>query len=211
VTRPGASPAVETRDVRWGRTETVSAFLVDRPEAQGLADAVASIAPSVVDGVEVSTPLAEVVRTMELDMVAALRFSPTEDDQEVMVDLAIFDAESGRRVLRGERAVPVGSETELRSGLTELLAGGIQRALAADLAEGEREPLASEPDGFTYDEPTDDDTDRSPRWKEWWVWTIVGGVVAAGVATGLAFGLKNDDGPPSQLTGDVVVQFNPPP
>jgi tetratricopeptide (TPR) repeat protein len=31
--------------------------------------------------------------------------------------------------------------------------------------------------------------ERTPAYKKWWVWTIVGGVAVAGVATGLALGL----------------------
>ena len=32
--------------------------------------------------------------------------------------------------------------------------------------------------------------ERKPAYKKWWVWTIVGGVVAAGAATGLVFALR---------------------
>jgi tetratricopeptide (TPR) repeat protein len=38
-------------------------------------------------------------------------------------------------------------------------------------------------------------TDRKPAYKKWWVWTIVGGVVAAGAATGLALALTRPSAP----------------
>jgi tetratricopeptide (TPR) repeat protein len=37
--------------------------------------------------------------------------------------------------------------------------------------------------------------DRTPTYKKWWVWTIVGGVAAAGLATGLALGLDHGSAP----------------
>jgi tetratricopeptide (TPR) repeat protein len=37
--------------------------------------------------------------------------------------------------------------------------------------------------------------ERTPAYKKWWVWTIVGGVVVAGAATGLALGLAPKSAP----------------
>ena len=40
--------------------------------------------------------------------------------------------------------------------------------------------------------------EHKPAYKKWWVWTIVGGVVAAGAATGLVFALRPSS--PSAMT-----------
>jgi tetratricopeptide (TPR) repeat protein len=37
-------------------------------------------------------------------------------------------------------------------------------------------------------------SERQPAYKKWWVWTIVGGVVVAGVAVGLGVGLASRSG-----------------
>jgi tetratricopeptide (TPR) repeat protein len=37
--------------------------------------------------------------------------------------------------------------------------------------------------------------ERKPAYKKWWVWTIVGGVVAAGAATGLALAMTRPTSP----------------
>ena len=41
--------------------------------------------------------------------------------------------------------------------------------------------------------------EHTPAYKKWWVWTLVGGVAAAGVATGLGLGLTRS-GPPTATT-----------
>ncbi|HXU69875.1 MAG TPA: tetratricopeptide repeat protein [Polyangia bacterium] len=38
-------------------------------------------------------------------------------------------------------------------------------------------------------------SERKPAYKKWWVWTIVGGVVVAGAAAGLAVGLTHQSAP----------------
>lgn len=51
---------------------------------------------------------------------------------------------------------------------------------------------ASERDGAT------------PVYKRWWLWTLVGVVVAGGAATGLVLGLRGDTAPPDGLNAGVV-------
>jgi tetratricopeptide (TPR) repeat protein len=44
--------------------------------------------------------------------------------------------------------------------------------------------------------------EKPPVWKRWWVWTVVGGVAAAGVAVGLGVGLTlGGPSPPSTSFG----------
>jgi tetratricopeptide (TPR) repeat protein len=42
--------------------------------------------------------------------------------------------------------------------------------------------------------------EHKPAYKKWWVWTIVGGVAAAGVATGLALGLTPKSAPTAETS-----------
>ena len=47
-----------------------------------------------------------------------------------------------------------------------------------------------EPAGETLTASAPPPPEHKPAYKKWWVWTIVGGVVAAGAATGLVFALR---------------------
>lgn len=42
--------------------------------------------------------------------------------------------------------------------------------------------------------------ERTPAYKKWWVWTIVGGVAVAGAAAGLAVGLTHNGAPSASTT-----------
>jgi hypothetical protein len=47
---------------------------------------------------------------------------------------------------------------------------------------------------------------RSPTWRKWWVWTLVGvGVAGAAVGVGVGLGLRSE--PPSTHFGATMVQF----
>ena len=60
------------------------------------------------------------------------------------------------------------------------------------------------------DKPADDqkdDKEKKPIYKEWWLWTVVGVVVAGGVAAGVVCGLgKCTSGGSSGATLDVNFQ-----
>lgn len=71
-----------------------------------------------------------------------------------------------------------------------------QRAAAAAAAAAAARPTPpavvttiAEPTPATLTTSTPSKIDRKPVYKKWWVWTIVGGVVAAGAAAGLAVAL----------------------
>jgi hypothetical protein len=50
----------------------------------------------------------------------------------------------------------------------------------------------------------------TPVYKKWWLWTTIGVVVAAGVATGLVLGLKKDEaGDPSGGSTNTVLRLPP--
>ena len=58
---------------------------------------------------------------------------------------------------------------------------------------------SSQPEGVSLTASAPSHAERTPAYKKWWVWTIVGGVVVAGAAAGLAVALT-PKGAPSATT-----------
>ena len=95
----------------------------------------------------------------------------------------------------------------VRQIITQLeheIAAEEQRAAAAAAQAQAIKPAAPPaPQAATVAEPTaatltasaPPPVERKPAYKKWWVWTIVGGVVAAGAATGLAIALTRPTTP----------------
>lgn len=62
-------------------------------------------------------------------------------------------------------------------------------ATNAATAETTTPATATTPSATTLTASAPPPSERTPAYKKWWVWTIVGGVVVAGVTTGLVLGL----------------------
>ncbi|HEY8427235.1 MAG TPA: PEGA domain-containing protein, partial [Sandaracinaceae bacterium] len=66
VSRPGATPFVETLPVRRGRASTSNAFLVDRPELEGLSDALDRLRDASVERIDDGSPIGEVASMLQV-------------------------------------------------------------------------------------------------------------------------------------------------
>jgi hypothetical protein len=203
VSRPGATPFVESVNVRRGARSSSSAYLSDRDDLQGLQDAVSQIAAADVDSLGADNPIRAVGTMLALTKIGVIRVSG-DPAGSVTLELLLFDVESGRRLVRGSGSVPTGIG-QLEEGVQRLVSGAFEAALRPTQASdtegnnggngggGEQRPMiGAEP----------------PLLEQWWFWTAIGAgvvVVAAAIAIGVVFGtqgaLADDRG------GQVIFTF----
>jgi tetratricopeptide (TPR) repeat protein len=132
------------------------------------------------------------------------------EDPSFLFNIAQCERQLGhkREAVREYRAYLNNSENadnreSVRQTITQLereIAVEDQRAVAAAAAAQAAKPApesvavrakpATEPTAETLTASAPPAPERKPADKKWWVWTIVGGVVAAGAATGLVFALR---------------------
>ncbi len=199
VSRPGATPFVETQRVRRGRPARSEAFLVDRDELEGLAELLPEIATASVDRLAGRNPISDVATALDLSKIGVIRVSRAGEGQ-AMLELLLFDVASGRRLVRGQGTVPT-AIGELEDGVQRLVTGAFQAALRPQqVADVEQIPAI-------------EDRPETPAptpgiHEQWWFWTIVGVVVVAGVATGVGVGVANQ-GPTQGADpgGQVIFSF----
>jgi hypothetical protein len=200
VSRPGATPFVENVEVRRGRGAQSSAYLVDRPDLEGLQEALAQIASADVGSIGRNSPIGTVAQMLALSKIGVIRVSPADGDQ-VTLELLLFDVESGRRLVRGQGTVPT-AIGQLEEGVQRLVSGAFEAALRPSQAPDEEHVDTPEPD-----QP------RGPSepgiHEQWWFWTIIGGVLVAaaiGVGIGVAVGTQGP-GLASDRGGQVIFTF----
>jgi hypothetical protein len=201
VSRPGATPYVETQRVRRGRPASTNAFLTDLGNLEGFADLLPRIAEANVDRLQGSNPISEVATALDLARVGVIRVSSAGEGQAAL-ELLLFDVRSGRRLVRGQGTVPTGIG-QLEEGVQRLVSGAFEAALRPQqVADAEAAPVVRQP------EPPPAPPPSPGVHEQWWFWTIVGAVVVAGVATGVGVGLA-EQGPAqgADLGGQVVFTF----
>ena len=206
VTRPGATPFVETLEARRGRASTSNAYLVDSPDMEGLAEALDQIASANVDRLDANNPIAQVASTLQLDKIGVIRVSSAGGDQ-VSLELLLFDAATGRRLVRGQGSAPT-SVGELEAAVTGAVTGAFQAALNPAQSGDEEHIPAMGGDGEHA--VGDDGTPiaegpSGPITDEWWFWTIIGVVVVGGIAAGIGIGIATQGPPLAQDPGGQVV------
>src|SRR5690606_2904410 len=191
VTRPGATPFVETLDVRRGRAATSNAYLVDTPELEGLADLLEDLDEADVERIEEGNAIHTIATRLQLDKIGVIRVSSRSGD-EVALELLLFDVESGRRLVRGEGSAPM-AVGPLESRVPSAVSGAFEAAIRpSQVEDGEAIPAIG---GGTAPQPSTPSGPSTPVYEEWWFWTIIGGVIVAGVAVGVGVGLATQ-GPP---------------
>ncbi len=204
VSRPGATPFVETLPVRRGRAATSNAYLVDRENLDGLSDALGRIREADVDRIDGGSPISEIAAMLELSKIGVIRVSDAGGGRATL-ELLLFDVASGRRLVRGQGTVETGTGV-LEEGVQRLVAGAFQAALRPSQAgDTEAAPVVD-----TSPEPGRPMAPSSGPaiHEEWWFWTIIGAIVVAGVAVGVGVGVASQ-GPPlgNDPGGQVIFTF----
>lgn len=208
VTRPGATPFVETLEVHRRRAATSNAYLVDSPDLQGLADALDEIPTAPIDQLEEGNPILQVAQMLQLDKLGVIRVSAV-GGETVTLELLLFDVASGRRLVRGEQGgVPV-AVGELEGVVNRAVTGAFEAALRpTQVADTEDIPAMSDAES-PFEPDTPPAAPGRPVTEEWWFWTILGAVaVGALVGIGVGVGVATQ-GPAlgSDPTGQVVFTF----
>jgi hypothetical protein len=206
VTRPGATPYVQEVEIsRRSPQASVNAYLADNEQTAGLAEAVEAIATAEVDEVDPAGPIASLASLLELDIVGVIRVGEGSDSAEVRLELLLFDATNGRRLLRGEGPART-AYGQLEPAVERLVRGGLATSLSPQ-QEGDTENILRGT-GPTGDDTDSDDGGGDSIWTRWWFWTAIGAGVAA-IALTTALLVTRDNGP--QLGNDrggvVVFEF----
>ncbi|MDQ3033003.1 MAG: PEGA domain-containing protein [Myxococcota bacterium] len=204
VTRAGATPFVQTITVRARGTESTSAYLVDSDRTGGLADTLAQVPEADPSTLTATSPIRQIAEVLELDRIGVIRVAPGSSDEQVALELLVFDVASGRRLVRGAGTAPTGVG-ELERGVDQLVSGALEAALTQrQLGDAERIPAARSEGPAPVTPPSEPSIA-----EQWWLWAIVGGVVVA-VAVGVGVGVAvSEQGPGvgNDPQGYVVLEF----
>ena len=202
VTRPGATPFVETVSVRR-RPAASSAFLIDTPELEGLAEAINEIATADISAAA-EGPIATVANMLQVDKIGVIRVS-NAGDGEARLELLLFDVATGRRLVRGEQTY--GTQVgEFERHVSSAVAGAFEAALRSTNQAGDEEEIPA-----VTREPSQgavDDGPSTPIVEEPWFWILIGALVLGGAAAAIAIPLATQ-GPPlgQDMGGQVVIRF----
>ncbi len=202
VTRPGAIPFAEALDVRGRQPAGSNAFLVDQDDLQGLSESIAEARGASVDSLQ-DSPIAQVASMLQVDKIGVIRVSGGQD--QVSLELLLFDVASGRRLVRGEGS----ASTEvgvLEASVQRAVSGAFEAALRPSQA-GDSESIPAMATGERPGDTgaTEDPGPSVPVYEEWWFWTIIGVVVLGGVAAAIAGGIAAQGPALGQDRGGQVV------
>lgn len=201
VVAPGSTPYIENAESGGRRgPATVSAFLLPVEGNEGLAAAVAGIAGSELRSADGA--VGEVARILDLDKIGVIRVAYGESQETIRLELVIFDAHSGRRVLRGEVVAPR-ALGELEDVVTRAVQQAVENALNPQVGQDGETPIAIDLTPEVPDEPEP----RDPLYKKWWLWAAVGGVVVVGAVIGIAVAASGGSDVGQDTGGQVVFQF----
>jgi hypothetical protein len=205
VTRAGATPFVQRVTVRSRQQAQTSAYLVDDEASRGLAEALTRVREADVTRLTDGNPIREIARILQVDRIGVIRASSADSSDRIALELLVFDAASGRRLVRGTGTVPT-SVGELERGVGQLVSGALQAALTArQETDTERIPaLPPEPPPAPAPPPAEPSVV-----EQWWFWAIIGGaavVTAAAIGIGIA-AANQGPGIGSDQEGYVVLEF----
>ncbi len=206
VTRPGATPFVETLQVRQrGGGAHSSAYLVDSPELEGLSDALGQIRDAEMNEVG-DGPISTVATLLQVDKIGVIRVSSAGGDQ-VTLELLLFDVASGRRLLRGEQTYGT-AVGEFERHVQQAVAAAFGAALAGDNQAGDDESIPA----FGNTQPEEQTTDSGPSTpvtEEAWFWVLIGVLAAGAIAAAIAIPVATSQGDPlgQDRGGQVIIRF----
>lgn len=207
VTRPGATPFVETLTVRRNRAATSNAYLVDTPELEGMAEAIDEIPRAPVESIEGDHPTRTIASMLQLDKIGVIRVS-RESEETVSLELLLYDVETGRRLVRGEQGNVTTAIGDFESAVRQAVAGAFEAALRpTQAADDESIPAVADPETpFEDDDVTEAPEPGRPITEEWWFWTIIGTVaVGAAVAIGVGVAVATDGPDLGENPGGQVI------
>lgn len=200
VTRPGATPFVETLTVRRRRAGTSNAYLVDNPDLEELNGALNGLRDASVDELG-SGPIATVATILEVDKIGLIRVSEGDRGQ-VSLELLLFDVASGRRLVRGEGEAPT-TVGEFEIAVSRAVTTAFEAALRSENQAGDDESIPAvqggNGEGSTASGPS------TPVTEEAWFWILIGAVVAGGIAAAIAIPLATQGPALGQDPGGQVV------
>ncbi len=204
VSRPGATPFVETLNVRRGRPASSNAYLVDREGLEGLNDALAQVRDASVDRIDQGNAIAEIATALELSKIGVIRVSGAGEG--ATLELLLFDVASGRRLVRGQGTVATETGV-LEEGVLRLVAGAFEAALRPSQA-GDTESIPAVDTSETEQGQTAPQGHTPAVYEEWWFWTIIGAVVVVGVGVGIGVGVATSGpGLGNDPQGQVIFTF----
>jgi hypothetical protein len=207
VTRPGATPFVEQVEVRRGRGGQVNAFLEDNPSTPGLAEALSALPRASDEEVEPDGPIMQIAGALELTKIGVIRVSDAGGPDRVQLQLLVFDAMRGERVLNMHGPVPTAAG-ELEAAVRRLLAQGLEAALTrggpvAVGDDGEIIPAATGGPGAGIRDGDDD----AGLVGEWWFWAGIGGAVALGIVLTIALASSGGQDLGENQGGQIILEF----
>jgi len=206
VSRPGATPFYQTINVRSMRSAETSAFLIDDPRAVGLNESLIAARDADISALGDTGPLRDIATVLELDRIALIRASSADSDDQVALELVVFDVATGRRLVRGAGTTPT-AIGDLEPAVHHLVSGSLAAAatVRAD-TETSSEPVDEELPFEHHEEPAP--TGGGSIVEEWWFWTIIGvAVVGAGVGIGVGVATSQGGGLGQDPNGHVVLEF----
>ena len=197
IVRPGAPPYVEETSLGRG-ARSVEAMLVEAPEGEGIADAVSRIPGADLHRIGPDDPIGELAAILQLSTVGVIRVRYGDSDDMVGLELVMFDATDGRRLLRREATAPrtLGG---LEATVSELVAEAVNGVLHPPEAPVAA-PAQPRPDLLA----TTAAAEEAPPRKRGWIWGVVGTVVAIGAVVGIVFATRGEE---RDLDGQVVFEF----
>lgn len=201
---PGSTPYIENAQITRRQTEhQITAFLMAIDGAEGLADAVGGITGHELQ--EGDGPIATVAQVLELDKIGVIRVSYGDSRDTVKLELVMFDAASGRRLLRGEVMAPR-ALGELEEVVGRSIEAAIENVLRPTQGNDDENIIGQEivvdPVGTTND---DDDEDSIVG--KWWFWTAIGGAVVLGAVIAIAVVASGGEDLGQDRGGQVVFEF----
>ena len=203
VTRAGATPSVSPVTVRAHGTESASAFLVEETRAGGLHDAIASIRDADSTAAPAGTPVHAVAEILDVERIGVIRVSRSDTDDQISMELLVYDVATGRRLVHGEGTAPIGIG-QLEDAVHRFVSGGMEAAL---VTRPQVEQASEAPPPVDVESPLTPPPAAPSHSiaEEWWFWTIIGGVVVvgAGIAIGVVLGTQGSS--VGQSPGGVVV------
>lgn len=205
VSRAGATPFYQTLTVRAHRSAETSAFLVDDPRAVGLNESLFAARDADVSALGDSGPLRDIANVLELDRIALIRASASENPDRVALELVVFDVATGRRLARGAGEAPT-AVGELEPAVTRLVAGSLEAAARVRATDEAPPPVDEELP--IHRDPVPPPSTGTNVVEEWWFWTIIG-VVAVGAGVGIGVGVASTSGGGlgQDPDGHVILEF----
>lgn len=199
----GSTPYIENVTLTRRSTDaSVNAFLMEIEGNEGLAEAVGGITGHELE--EGDGPIATVAQTLNLDKIGVIRVSYGDSRDTVKLELVMFDASTGRRLLRGEVMAPR-ALGELEPVVQRSIQAAIENILRPQAQGTDDENIVNIVVDPVGTDPEENDNDSIIG--KWWFWTAIGGAVVLGAVIAIAVVASGGDDLGQDSGGQVVFEF----